>query len=381
MTGHPAYRTRIVTDAAEFAALRPAWNDLVSRAVEANTFKTWEWLNSWWEAYRPACSLKLVLVERSERLVGVAPVMIGRESRYGIPFKALRFVGDGTYETDHMGFILDREEADSIAQLLMTAIEGLGWNIAFFSQVPDDSATAAHLRAWVSAKGYLGKEDRVPCAARTLPNDYNGLLAALPSRFRTALRSSRKRLSEGFAMKFGRHDDPEEFSGALETFYRNHASRWAAKKQSGVFVSEKKRRFYSLLTRRLHDTGSLRFYYLKLNGLIVAQEYCFRHGDTLYLLQEGFDFAFQKENVGNMLRAMIFEQIIDEGVKVYDFLAGVSRHKKTWSDRFPEDICFEVARTGLKARCLHAAPLYVHRLRAVLKKVLRRNQPEAKELP
>lgn len=377
MTGHPAYRVRIVSDPTEFAALRQAWNDLVSRAAEANTFKTWEWLNSWWEAYRPACALKLILVERSDRIVGIAPLMIGRESRYGVPFKALRFVGDGTYETDHIGFILDKDEADSAVPLLMTAVEGLEWDIAFLSQVPDDSATAACLREWVRSMNYSGRENRVPCAARALPADYNGLLASLPARFRTALRSTRKRLAEGFAADFGRHEDPGEFSGALETLYRNHASRWAAKNQSGVFVSEKKRRFYSLLTQRLHDAGALRFYYLKLNGLIVAQEYCFKHGDTLYLLQEGFDFAFQKENVGNMLRAMIFEQIIAEGLKVYDFLAGMGRHKKTWSDHFPEDICFEVARNRLKARGLHAAPPLVDRLRATLKKILKRGQPEA----
>jgi CelD/BcsL family acetyltransferase involved in cellulose biosynthesis len=228
----------------------------------------------------------------------------------------------------------------------------------------------------VRTKSLSGREQRVPCAARTLPDDYNGLLASLPSRFRTSLRSTRKRLGEAFAIEFGRHDDPEEFSSALETLYRNHASRWAAKDQAGVFVSEKKRRFYSLLTGRLHDAGALRFYYLKLNGLIVAQEYCFRHGDTLYLLQEGFDFAFQKENVGNMLRAMVFEQIIGEGMRIYDFLAGVSRHKKTWSDHFPEDVCFEIARDSLKARSLQAAPLLAMRLRAMLRKALKRGQPE-----
>lgn len=376
MTGQPAYRVRIVSDSAEFAALRPAWKSLVSHAAEANTFKTWEWLNSWWEAYRPANALRLILIERSDRLVGIAPMMTGRESRYGIPFKALRFVGDGTYETDHIGFLLDKDEADNVTPLLLTAIGGLEWDLAFFSQVPDGSATASALREWIQSTNLRSKENRIPCAARTLPGDYNGLLASLPSRFRTTLRSTRKRLAEGYAMEFGRHEAPAEFSSALETLYRNHASRWAAKNQDGVFVSEKKRRFYSLLTQRLHDAGSLRFYYLKLDGLIVAQEYCFRHGDTLYLLQEGFDFAFQKENVGNMLRALIFEQAIGEGMKVYDFLAGVSRHKKTWSDHFPEDVCFEIARRGPKARGLHAAPALVHRLRATIKKALKRGQPE-----
>jgi CelD/BcsL family acetyltransferase involved in cellulose biosynthesis len=96
----------------------------------------------------------------------------------------------------------------------------------------------------------------------------------------------------------------------------------------------------------------------------------------LYLLQEGFDFAFQKENVGNMLRAMVFEQIIGEGMRIYDFLAGVSRHKKTWSDHFPEDVCFEIARDSLKARSLQAAPLLAMRLRAMLRKALKRGQPE-----
>jgi CelD/BcsL family acetyltransferase involved in cellulose biosynthesis len=124
---------------------------------------------------------------------------------------------------------------------------------------------------------------------------------------RTAIRSARRNLEESYALEFGMCTDRDDLPTFLEALYRNHASRWRSKGKEGVFVGERKRLFYSRLSYRLLDAGSLRFYYLKLNGTVIAQQYCFQHGNTVYLLQEGFDFDYAERNVGNVLRAMVFE--------------------------------------------------------------------------
>ena len=64
-------------------------------------------------------------------------------------------------------------------------------------------------------------------------------------------------------------------------------------------------------------------------------------------MQEGFDIDFAKQNVGNVLRAMVFERLIAEGVRTYDFLAGVSRHKQSWSDSVPNDLVVRAFRRNL----------------------------------
>jgi CelD/BcsL family acetyltransferase involved in cellulose biosynthesis len=189
----------------------------------------------------------------------------------------------------------------------------------------------------------------------------------LPSRFRTSIRSTRRKLEAAHHVEFGLHDDPARFDAALQALFDNHESRWRAKGQGGVFRNPRRREFYRTLTRRLHERGALRFFYLKLDGRIVAQEYCFAHGRTVYLLQEGFDFALAASNVGNALRSHVFEYLIEQGYEAYDFLAGTSRHKRNWSDDEPADVTFRIARRSLRGRWAHHGPLAVARAKEILR--------------
>jgi CelD/BcsL family acetyltransferase involved in cellulose biosynthesis len=87
------------------------------------------------------------------------------------------------------------------------------------------------------------------------------------------------------------------------------------------------------------------------------------------LLQEGFSPEFANFNVGNALRAMVFERLIAEKVKTYDFLAGVSRHKTNWSNGLSVDLRLEIARRTLRGRITHEGPRWAAGLRRRLSAV------------
>ena len=75
------------------------------------------------------------------------------------------------------------------------------------------------------------------------------------------------------------------------------------------------------------------FDFLELDGLAVACQLCFKYRGTQFLLQDGFDPEFASESVGVALRAMVFKKAIEDGIRHYDFLAGVGRHKTQWQTR------------------------------------------------
>jgi len=339
-----ALRIQTVSDTAAFAGLKPQWSRLVERAANASTFLTPEWLLSWWEAYLPPAQLRILAVHQDDELVGVAPLMIVREKRLGVPMRCLRFVGDGSSETDHMDFVLRSDLADPVRAALLDALDPLPWDLAVLSNMPEQSASIPHLRAWARHRGYRVDESTAACPKRSLPDSYETLLASMPSRFRTSVRSTRRKLAEAHRLEFGQHEDPAEFPEALNTLFINHESRWRARGQSGVFVNEKRREFYNRLTPRLHALGALRFFFLRLDDRIVAQEYCFAHDGIVYLLQEGFDFDLARQNVGNALRSLVFEHLIAHRYRAYDFLAGVSRHKLNWADSSPNDVTLTMGR-------------------------------------
>lgn len=341
-------RIQTVSDTAGFAALHPQWSRLVERAANASTFLTPEWLLSWWEAYQPDARLQILAAWREDELIGVAPLMIMREKRLGMPVHCLRFVGDGSSETDHTDFVLRVEEADPVRSALLEAMDALPWDLTVLSNVPEQSASLPQFMNWARQRGYRFEERSAACPMRNLPDTYEALLASMPARFRTSVRSTRRKLAAEHRLEFGLHEDPAGFPEALNTLFVNHESRWRARGQSGVFVNEKRRDFYQRLTPRLHALGALRFFFLRLDDRIAAQEYCFAHDGVVYLLQEGFDFDLARKNIGNALRAHVFEYLIAHRYRTYDFLAGVSRHKLNWADSTPNDVTLTIARKSLR---------------------------------
>jgi len=374
-------RLELISDAAGLSALQPAWSTLLGHAADANTFLSPEWLLAWWESYQPAATIQALAAYEGENLVGLAPMMVMRESRLGLPVRCLRFIGDGTYETDHMNFVVTRETATEVRKTLLDGIAKLPWDVAVLSNVPESSGAVQDVGAWAAGHGFSSSTVFTPGPVRTLPDTFEAVLASMPSRFRTSVRSTRRKLATGYRVEFGLHQEPEELDSALDALFTNHESRWRARGQSGVFVNDKRRQFYRQLSRRLLAAGSLRFFFLKLDGRIVAQEYCFQHAGTVYLLQEGFDFELAKENIGNALRSFVFEYLITNKYECYDFLAGVTRHKLNWSDATLRDVTISIGRNSLRGTLAYHGPRAIEqakdRLRPIRDRLLKRKAAEA----
>jgi CelD/BcsL family acetyltransferase involved in cellulose biosynthesis len=354
--GPATWTTRVVRATATFEALEPRWTHLLGECIEPSVFLSHDWLYAWWTAYRPAAELAIVLVEDRGELRGVAPLMIETRRRAGLSVRVLRFIGDGTGETDHMHFLVARAARDEVLPRLLDAIAALDWDVAEFNQMPEAAATTAALLAWIDARRLDRHVERVPCPVRHLPAAKDAVLAALPARLRTSIRSSRRKLQQRHVVEFGRHDRPEEVADALEAFFANHASRWQGKGQAGAFAHAARRGFYERVTPRLLARGWLRFFHMKLDGRPVAQQYCFALDGTVMLLQEGFDYAHAADNVGNVLRSLVFEHLVESGAACYDFLAGSSRHKQAWSDATVIDLRIACARRSWRGWLFHGMP-------------------------
>jgi CelD/BcsL family acetyltransferase involved in cellulose biosynthesis len=362
-----SWSTRVIRSSAEFEALRGAWSELLSESEDSSVFLSHEWLFAWWSAYRPEAELAIVLAEENGRLCGIAPMMTESSRRAGVTRKVLRFIGDGTGETDHIHFLTAVSRREDAMRVLLDAIGNLEWDVAEFNQVPEGTPNSLDLLDWIDRMRFRSSLMVKPCPVRRLPASYEELLAGLPGRLRTSIRSSRKKLEQKHRVEFGLHEKPEDLGPALEAFFTNHESRWQGKGQSGAFANEMRRDFYAGLTPRLLERGWLRFFYLKLDGRTVAQQYCFALDGTVMLLQEGFDFAHAQDNVGNVLRAMVFEHLINTGATCYDFLAGSSRHKKSWSDGEVNDLCIHCARRSWRGWLFFALPLKIERVKDALR--------------
>lgn len=325
----------IVKTEKEFLALREQWNDLLSRSPVDTVFLTWDWLWSWWESYaKPADDLHIILIRNSAgTITGIVPLFL-RKLRWlpFCPMKTLQFIGDGSWDSDYLDIILaggqEEEALNSLWEYLTR--NHRTWNVIHLPPVPEKSATLRWLAKLQSSGEVMLRNEHVPCTAAPLPDSWDEYLMSLSPRFRTKIRSTLRNLEKSDGLRFYSVANDNDLAAALDKLFDLHTKRWELKKHDGVFLSSAKRRFYRSFGSKFLKQGWLAFDFLEIDGRVVACQLCFRYKGNQFLLQEGFDPEFSSESVGIALRAMVFRKAIEDGIKSYDFLAGIGRHKTQW---------------------------------------------------
>src|SRR5215510_14908358 len=101
----------------EFSALRAEWNDLLSRSSADTIFLTWEWLFSWWQSYASPRDFLYIIVVREDtgELVGIVPTYVHVKAWLPLrTVKILRFIGDGSGDSDYLDAILLQGREDHV---------------------------------------------------------------------------------------------------------------------------------------------------------------------------------------------------------------------------------------------------------------------------
>jgi CelD/BcsL family acetyltransferase involved in cellulose biosynthesis len=79
------------------------------------------------------------------------------------------------------------------------------------------------------------------------------------------------------------------------------------------------------------ERGQLVLAALRVDGQAIAACYGFRQGDTIYEYQRGHDPAWLTHRPGHALQYYMFEQLMESGVRRWDYLRGDYQHKRDWA--------------------------------------------------
>ena len=367
---------RLIRDHEEFSALRAEWNDLLSRSSADTIFLTWEWLSSWWESYAQADDVLRIIVVREGtggELIGIVPLY--QRAQPWLPFrpiKTLRFIGDGSADSDYLDAIVIRGREEEILTYVWKWLcsELSSWDILQLTTIPETSATCHWLKGTAGNAEVVSRSERIPCLVADLPPSWEDYLPSLQPRFRTKIRSTLGNILSRHKVCFRSVESERDLKAGLQTLYDLHGKRWAVKQADGVFLNPAKRQFYERFSSRFLAAGWLVFDFLELDGIAVACQLCFKYRGTQFLLQEGFDPEFASESVGVALRAMVFKKAIEDGIRHYDFLAGVGRHKTQWQTRMKYCQTVSLGRRTIPNRMYLELPIAARAVRQRVKIIL-----------
>ena len=204
-----------VRDVAGFRSLRTDWQQLLARCDGATPFNTWEWLYSWWQAYGAGRQLRILLVRIDGSLTGIVPLYLGVETgaTFGMPCRVLRFIGDGSFDSDHLGLLSDPVmQAAVMQQFEQWLHRERGWDALALREITAGSALVQALHDLARNLDMSIRAEASACAVLDLPPTFGEFLEARQSRFRTRIRSSLRGV-DGGELDFDTQCTPRELSG------------------------------------------------------------------------------------------------------------------------------------------------------------------------
>ncbi len=319
-------QVRLYTSLEALEDLRPAWEELLNEVPTATIFSTWEWLVPWWRAFGQDQKLAvLAFYESPLRLVGLAPFSITADrvfSRFHL--RLLRLMGDGSGDSDNLDLLArPGYESEMILTLLRYLKSGeIDWNSCQLNTLPANSVVGDCLVRYLKQQSWPCVIYPQTCSAIPLPRTWESYLNQISKKEREKLGYYLRRIEKRYRARFYRCTQESELPVCLEALFQLHQKRWQRLSHQGSFLSAARRRFYYEMAQAFLSRKWLEFWLLELDGKAAAAQFTFRYRDTVFALQEGFDPAFSNDSIGYALRGYAIRQLISEGVRCYDFLAG-----------------------------------------------------------
>ena len=323
----------IITDRRRLDALAQEWNGLLAESAADSIFLTWEWVSTWLDVVCPNARLLVVVIRGADdRLVAVAPFYHVQMRLVGwIGYRCLRVIGDENSGGEYVDIIVRKGfEKESLPLVLQALLQrGDTWDCMWLPQVAGWTGAHERFQSLCAGGHFLTHLRPEGFSSVPLPETYGQYLQSLSRHRRWHIRHDAKKLEASHHVRLVRCEGAEALSGMLEALFVLHGKHWRSMGEPGSFARRPAmRRFYERLAPTALRLGWLRLFGLEVDGIMRAAKYGYAYKGTLFSVQGGYDPDWP--GVGSVLMGRVIQACIDEGIREYDFLGGLSDYKRLW---------------------------------------------------
>jgi CelD/BcsL family acetyltransferase involved in cellulose biosynthesis len=342
----------LVTSTQAFDALEADWRALEARSARGSVFLSWDWQRLWWTHYGCGRQLRILIARADNAVVGLFPLYLEhhRVARI-LRVRKLRPIGaGGDTSPDDLGILAEPSCEQAVAQAfvhhILTSPER--WHLLDLVDLPSDSALVDCLaRQAAQQPALIHREPPNRITYGDLPANWDSYRQSLSRNRREVLGRKRRRFEQQPGARFEQIVDAAQLDPAFERLAELHRRRWQGRTDELGFTSTQYLGFHRDVMRALLERNSLLLYALEMNGDIIAMFYGFRHAQTCYYFQAGFDPQHAALSPGEVLMGYVIEAAIGAGCTRFDMLKGDYGHKRHFFQQTRQTVNIRVHRPGL----------------------------------
>jgi len=315
----------------DFPSLAESWLELERRA-DCSFFQSWAWTGCL--ADERFAEPWLLSARRGDDLVALGLFNRGPRPRWrlGRPL-LLGETGEAACDSifiEHNGLLLDAAESHDLARSCWAALAAhaqLGRTRWMLSGVPAD----------IPASLPPGRLPRI-LARRPAPYlDFArfaaeaSLLDQLSANARQQLRRSLRAWEKIGPLALDWARDADEAGGFLTNLKALHQTYWTGRGKPGAFAEPFFERFHRALIARVSSGQSADLIRIRAGERTVGYLYNLVHGGWVAAYQSGFDFGPDADELrpGLICHLLAIGHYRAAGMRIYDFLAGEARYKRS----------------------------------------------------
>ena len=321
-----------VSNYEEFKDYKYAWQKLLSESNVSNVFLTYDWIDSCIKNFCKFEDLLILNIFEDENLTGIAPLMIKKYRYFGLPVRAVCFIG--TQISDRMDFII-RGNKDEYLSMILDYLASVKekWDFIDLQEIAEYTGTMDAMARCVKKTGLLNiagplKKSFFIEFSKNKDEIYN----KFSKKYRAKLRNINAR-KPGLNFEIERHMGSCADKGKVFTVISEiEKNSWKGNKRGTLFSEQRHINFHKDIFERFSNNNWLDVSILILNKKPAAYMYSYFYEGRSYIYSIAYDERFSDISPGTVLMFWVLKDSVFRDIVEFDFARG----EGSWKSRFTE---------------------------------------------
>jgi len=313
--GNDAITVTRVGSIAELEALREPWDALLRQGPANHLYLSHDWVCTWWRHFGRGRTLFTLVFRRGDRIVGIAPLLLEKRRRRGIPVRQIGQLVNGC--SQQSGLIVPIEKR-GVFRALVRHLQDCAdeWDLVDLDGIPEAAGDLPELES--AAEGSAISVVR-RFTFETISLDYKDrpedFIKARSTNFRRKLRAAEKRLHELGAVQCRRFTYPEELEFSFSDLLDVERRSWKLDGGTAILNQTGWLDFYRDVIRIFGRNAACQIRVVQIDGRPVAGNLVILYDGVVYGLRMFVDQSLTRASLGTSLFHFLMTDAWTPGIR------------------------------------------------------------------